>query len=125
MAYVNGLGYLFEIVESGCYASALYAAHASTDEIYEEIGLGRFDAPAPNTVGWLAGVLGAIGEADTEIGGFRITRLFDLVNIGEDVLPGNLAGAGALADSLVAVYSHSMDNGSLRVSGVNPVCASS
>lgn len=87
MAYVDGVGYLFESVGGYSTPENIYSAKAGFIEYDEVVGLGRFDLEAPGTMGWLAGVLGAIGEADNKIGGYRVTRLMDPVDVGEDVFP--------------------------------------
>jgi len=87
VAVYDGLGMCFEVSSGDSGPRVTYAATGACDETHEMVALGRFDEAVPGSAGWLEGVLGAIGEQDNQIGGFRVSRLMDPVDIGEDVFP--------------------------------------
>ena len=120
MSFINGIGYLFETVGGYSTPEILYAVNGNLSETHEMVGLGRFDTDAPSSIGWFAGILGAIGESDNKIGGYRVTRLMDPISAGDDIFPVESAqdwpDAGQVAIDGV-VYSYT-GKGPGRISGV-------
>ena len=87
MATVYGRAYLREIESNLVHGRVSYHAVTALDEYQREQASIRKDYAAPALGGVLEGILTAIGNSDTKIGGYRMTRLLDPVAAGEYVLP--------------------------------------
>jgi hypothetical protein len=88
MAYVDCMGLLYELSWGDSEPVVDYNMTGELNETHRSTGIARFDEDTPPAeTGYLETVLGAIGEVDNAIGGYRVSRLLDSVSAGEDVLP--------------------------------------
>lgn len=121
--YLDSVGLCYEVSDGGSAPRVTYAAVGEGNETHEAVALGRYNEAAPGAVGWLEAVLSAIGDQDNQIGGFRVSRLLDPVDIGDDVFPcenvQDWQAAGRVAIDGV-VYSYT-SRGPGRLSGITHV----
>lgn len=81
-----GLGYPSLVMGSGAITGG--APRSTANNSVLGIGIGRFYTDAPALAfGNMESLLEVIGESDTNIGGYHITRLIDNVVVGQNVFP--------------------------------------